>query len=170
MENTEKLEKIKNLAKVVQDMGLDEPYKTETYKMMLAELLGKPIQPAIVSPATTAKVEQPKKKDKIVKTGRGNKSDIVIKIEALISNGFFSTPKTMRDIQNRLRELGYNIDLSKISPILLGLTQEGSLNRKINERKRFVYSKDNNHTGSAVEEPSQNLSGDDTSDSSELAS
>jgi len=155
--------------KTIEDMNLIEPYKKETYKMMLEQILGK----SMINKENIQNIP-PIKKDRI---GRGKKSKIFIRIEKLLTIDFFNTEKTMRNIQEKLREQGYNFDLTKISPVLLGLIRSQKLKRTKNEKKRFVYSKinilkdekNNNHAGPKAEEPIPNLSGEEPKDNSEIA-
>ena len=166
MENNNKnqQERIKELVQEIEEMQLPEPYKSETFRAKLALIVGASTQ------SENVKVIKKPRETKTGIGGRGNKSDVAIKIDKLLETDFFRTPKTLRDIQEKLQEQGYNVDLTELSPRLLFFVREGMLTRTKNEKKRFAYLKNNhNHTGSVVEESSQNLSGDDTSDSSELA-
>jgi len=163
--------------KTIEDMNLIEPYKKETYKMMLEQILGKSMinkeNIQNIPPINKESIKKIKK-DRI---GRGKKSKIFIRIEKLLTIDFFNTEKTMRNIQEKLREQGYNFDLTKISPVLLGLIRSQKLKRTKNEKKRFVYSKinilkdekNNNHAGPKAEEPIPNLSGEEPKDNSEIA-
>ncbi len=161
----EQLDKIKDLVKTIEEMKLEDPYKTETYKMMLAQILGKQVTATQVIKETKEQAEEPRsdkeKEKKAGKTGRGNKSEIVMKMEELMEGDFFNSQKTMRNIQEKLREEGYKVDLSKMSPILLSLVKEKRLKRTTNEKKRFVYFKNNNNSGLKAETSETNLSSED---------
>jgi len=71
------------------------------------------------------------KKGKGLKTG-----DVLID---LYRQGFFSKPREFSEIENRLMELGYNIDKSTLSHALVGLCEKGVLHRS-GKRRHFKYS------------------------------
>ncbi len=161
MENDKKTqqERIKELVREIEDMQFPEPYKSETYKAKLALIVGTPA--TRMQEAEAGSKQAKDRKMGATKGGRGNKSNVVIKIERLLESDFFNHPRTMREIQDKLQEQGYNISLTELSPRLLFFTQNSMINRKKNEKKRFVYFKEHQHhitSGQGAQAPDTDLS------------
>jgi hypothetical protein len=72
-------------------------------------------------------------------TGKGPSAAV----NKLVESGFFNEPRTLRDVQDRLkRKSGMNVDLPRLSPILLHLLRKGLLDRDQNKDGTYEYIKD----------------------------
>lgn len=75
------------------------------------------------------------------KKGGAKVSGIRSQVEGLIHSDFFEKPKSMREISEKLAILGYSIELSHLSPILVLLVRKGELMRHRDQDGKYVYYK-----------------------------
>jgi hypothetical protein len=62
-------------------------------------------------------------------------------IEELIDGGFFASPKAISDIQRQLRnKRGVTFKATDLSPALVRLLRQKSLDRERNDSNQFEYS------------------------------
>lgn len=88
-------------------------------------------------PRTTPKAEAGQEKSSGRKrSGRRPKA----LVEELIADGFFTEPRTISDIQERLRhKKGIRLKATDLSPVLVRLLREKALDRERNESNQYEY-------------------------------
>lgn len=85
------------------------------------------------------------KRKRVSKGQKGNRkasakvSGIGFQISKLIEEGFFKTPKSMKEISEKLAQKGFNVDMPYISPQLLKFVRNNGLKRHKDTEGRYVY-------------------------------
>ena len=82
-----------------------------------------------------------KEETKILKNKNKNSgaSGVYLQLIEMIDEGFFNSPKYMREILEKLSERGFNIAANYISPRLLNLVKNKKLIRHRDKEGKFVY-------------------------------
>jgi len=79
-----------------------------------------------------------RKKKKIKGKGR-SRSGIVTQLNKLINDKFFDSPRSMKEVLDKLSILGFNIKHEYLSPKLLYFVRTRKLSRHKDKEKRYVY-------------------------------
>lgn len=104
------------------------------------EQLSHPPEKSDPAPRPSKRTAKRKQSDDKTPKKKGTSVGLGAAIASLVESGFFESPRTLRDVQERLRKKkGLIVDLPKLSPIMLRLLRTGVLDRDENADGVYEY-------------------------------
>lgn len=104
------------------------------------EQLSRPSEKGDPTPRPSKRITKRRKVDDKAPQKKSKSTGLAAAIASLVDSGFFESPRTLRDVQERLRKKkGLTVDLPKLSPIMLRLLRTEVLDRDENADGVYEY-------------------------------
>lgn len=126
-------EKIIKAKKIVEKLNLAEPYKSITYRALLDKFLYEEDKESVAKPVVQKKLKF-----------RGKKTSTVENILNLKEEGFFSSPKSLREIIEKFKSKDYHYHPADLTDPLRRIIRSGQLKKtkdlpKGGKSKNWMY-------------------------------